>query len=66
MAGLLFIIAIIYILYQVLKEKKVDSEVKNAARKNGQDWYASSTGIRDIKTNKKVWLDGKGNKEFLE
>lgn len=40
--------------------------MKDAARRNGMDWYASSTGIRDIRTNKKVFLNSDGTKKFLE
>ena len=63
---MLIVIGIVYVLYQVIKVACEDSYVKDAAIRNGMDWYASSTGIRDIKTNKKVFLNGDGTKKFLE
>ena len=63
---MIIVIGIIYILYQVIKAACEDSYVKDTARRNGMDWYASSTGIRDIRTNKKVFLNSDGTKKFLE
>ena len=53
MSTFLFIITIIFVLYKITGEKRTDEEVRKHAIDNGLPFYASSTGLRDVKTNKK-------------
>lgn len=50
--GFLAVIGIIYIIVRLAKEASDDAWLREQARKDGLDFYASSTGLKDIKTNK--------------
>lgn len=45
---------------KLIKEKADDLYVKDNSIKNGSNFYASSTGIRDVKTNRKVFINSAG------
>ena len=55
MSTFLFIITIIYVLFRITGEKQNDADVRKHAIDNGLPFYASSTGLRDTKTNKKYY-----------
>lgn len=59
------VIAIIYFGGRMLKEYLDDVEIRNEAIKRGWDEYPSSTGTRDIKTNKKCYTSPTTGKKTL-
>ena len=63
---MIIVVGIIYILYHLIREANEDGYLRDAARRNGSDWYPSCTGFRDVKTNKKVFIRSDGTKKFLE
>ena len=49
---MMILIAIIYFGYQLIKETNQDIEMRQWAISKGYDSYPSSTGLRDVRTNK--------------
>lgn len=49
----LFVLAVIYVGYKLIKEWLNDVEMRDISRKNGWDTYASSTGLKYTDTNEK-------------
>lgn len=58
----LFILAVIYVGYKLIKEWLDDVEMRDIARKNGWDTYASSTGLKYTDTNEKYY----GSKRYYK
>lgn len=51
----LLIIGIGIVIYNLCKDAIGDAEVRDNARKNGMEWYASSTGLRRVDDNTKYY-----------
>lgn len=58
----LFVIAVIYVGYKLIKEWADDVEMRNIAKKKGWDTYASSTGLKYTDTNEKYY----GSKRYYK
>ena len=58
----LFIIAVIYVGYRLIKEWLDDVEMRNIAKKNGWGTYPSSTGLKYTDTNEKYY----GSKRYYK
>lgn len=53
--GILAVITVIVIIYNLSKDAIVDTHCRDYARKIGLDFYASSTGLRNTKTGEKYY-----------
>ncbi|MBQ8246896.1 MAG: hypothetical protein IJZ42_07165 [Lachnospiraceae bacterium] len=51
----LLVIGIGVVIYHLCKNAIDDAEVRDHARKNGMEWYASSTGLRRTDDNTKYY-----------
>ena len=58
-------IAIIYIIYQLIKSASEDAQMKQWCKNRGYDTYPSNTGMRDVKTNKHCYVDPRTGKKTL-
>ena len=58
-------IAIIYILYQLIKSAAEDAQMKQWCKSKGYDTYPSNTGMIDTKTNKRCYVDPRTGKMTL-
>jgi hypothetical protein len=54
---MLVLIGIIYFGYQIIKAAIDNAEMKEWSKRNGLDFYSSSTGLRDVKTDKRCYID---------
>ncbi len=54
---MIILIGIIYVLYQLIKAAGEDAEIKRWCQSKGYDTYPSSTGLRDVKTDKHCYVD---------
>ena len=63
--GILVLIAIVYFGYKLLKEAKDDADIREQCRRQGHDTYPSSTGLRDMKTGKRCYVDPRTGKKTL-
>ena len=55
MGVFLVIIGIIIVVVNLCKDANGDAEVREHARRNGLDFYASSTGLRRVDDNTKYY-----------
>lgn len=60
----IIIFAVIYFGIKLIKNYAEDCDMREFSRKNGLDFYASTTGLRSTKSNKKVYFDNEKMKEF--
>jgi len=51
----LLVIEIVIVVYHLCKDAIGDAEVREHARRNGMEWYASSTGLRRVDDNTKYY-----------
>ncbi len=58
-------IAIIYVIYQLIKSAAEDAQMKQWCKSKGYDTYPSNTGMRDVKTNKHCYVDPRTGKKTL-
>ena len=54
---MLLVIAIIYVVYQLIKSAAQDERMRQICQSRGYDTYWSNTGERDIATNKLCYKD---------
>ena len=59
----LFVLAVIFIGWKLIKEWSDDMEMRDIARKNGWDTYAPSTGLKYTDTNEKYFGSKRWYKE---
>ena len=62
---MILLIAILYFGYKLAKEASEDAQIKNQCRIKGYDTYPSSTGLRDIKTGKKCYVNPRTGEKTL-
>ncbi len=62
---MLIVIAIIYFGIKLIGEAIEDSQMKEWSKQQGFDTYASSTGLKDIKTGKHCYIDPITKKKTL-
>ena len=62
---MILLIAILYFGYKLANEAIQDAEIKNTCRSKGYDTYPSSTGLRDMKTGKRCYVDPRTGKKTL-
>lgn len=53
--GILAVITLIVIIYNLSKDAIADAHCREHAREVGLDFYASSTGLRNTKTGEKYY-----------
>lgn len=53
--GILAVITIFVIIFNLLKDAITDAHCREYARKMGLDFYASSTGLRNTKNGEKYY-----------
>ncbi len=51
----LLVIGIGVVIYNLCKNAIADADVRNHAKQNGLEWYASSTGLRRTDDNTKYY-----------
>ena len=59
------LIAIIYFGYKFIKSAMEDAETRELCRRNGSDTYPSNTGIRDMKTGQRCYVNPRTGKKTL-
>jgi hypothetical protein len=59
---MLLFIGICYLIYQGVKASVSDANMRSYSQSKGWDTYASQTGLRDVKTGKRCYVDIHGNK----
>ena len=62
---MLLLIAIIYVVYRLAKEAAEDAQIRNTCRSRGYDTYPSSTGLRDMKTGKRCYVNPRTGEKTL-
>ena len=55
MSGLLLVIGIVIVIYNLCKDSASDAACRKHAQEHGLEWYASSTGLRNTKTGEKYY-----------
>ena len=62
---MILLIAILYFGYHIIKELIQDAEIRNTCRNQGHDTYPSSTGLRDMKTGKRCYVNPRTGEKTL-
>ena len=62
---MILLIAILYFGYKLGKEALQDAEMRDMCRRQGHDTYPSCTGIRDMKTGKRCYVNPRTGEKTL-
>ena len=62
---MILLLAILYFGYKLAKESMQDAQIRNECRRRGYDTYPSSTGIRDMKTGKRCYVNPRTGEKTL-
>ena len=62
---MILLIAILYFGYKLIKEAAEDAQVKSQCKSKGYDTYPSSTGLRDMKTGKRCYVNPRTGEKTL-
>ena len=62
---MILLIAILYFGYRLAKEASQDAQIRNQCRSQGYDTYPSSTGLRDMKTGKRCYVNPRTGEKTL-
>ncbi|MCH5211088.1 MAG: hypothetical protein J1F01_09015 [Oscillospiraceae bacterium] len=62
---MILLIAILYFGYKLAKEAAEDTQIRNQCRNRGFDTYPSSTGLRDMKTGKRCYVNPRTGEKTL-
>ena len=63
---MILFLAILYFGYHLIKESIEDVQMRDTCRSQGFDTYPSKTGMRDVKTNRRCYVNPRtGKKTFF-